>query len=372
MLVRGWAAVPILCLAMGGGLLFGAALGRAFSSPIMIPAGFLIDALVVAGLGIRANRDGTSHAAGDIPVQYLAVIPLGLAVMASFWTVSVEHDRIGWPVYLVPAGVLVLAVGVAVALMNRYRSRRTAAAHRKTIRSADSPDVAVDIRLTVAEALDGATKTIEYRNHLVCPKCGGSGHRGDSWLPRHCRRCKGTGLGHRNRTEVTVRIPPGVGTGTKIRVRGKGVPARGKHLAGDLVLRVVEPTNLAPTSGVGSSEPPSQPGNLTVTTHTVQVTVDGSGISVSTRRVGAGKAFWFPHAEVGWSAIRSLIFSTDPHDSVIALFALPKDGPRRFLVDAKQISGDDWDSLAAAIHTLTDGRLHLDPPRSTPERLNGS
>ena len=39
--------------------------------------------------------------------------------------------------------------------------------------------------------------------------------------------------------EVTLKVPAGTQPGTKMRVRGKGVPAAGKHAAGDLLVTIV-------------------------------------------------------------------------------------------------------------------------------------
>jgi len=59
----------------------------------------------------------------------------------------------------------------------------------------------------------------------VCPKCNGRGTLVDT----PCPTCHGTGTERRNR-QVKVRIPAGVEDGQRIRVKGKGAPAR--HGAG--------------------------------------------------------------------------------------------------------------------------------------------
>jgi len=47
---------------------------------------------------------------------------------------------------------------------------------------------------------------------------------------------------------VSLKIPAGSQTGRVMRLRGRGLPARGKELAGDLLyeLRVLAPTDLTP------------------------------------------------------------------------------------------------------------------------------
>ncbi len=68
----------------------------------------------------------------------------------------------------------------------------------------------------------------------ACPACGGRG----TMISDPCPTCRGTGIERRPRA-VKVRIPPGVDTGKKIRLKGKGVPGRNGGPAGDLYVRVV-------------------------------------------------------------------------------------------------------------------------------------
>ena len=67
----------------------------------------------------------------------------------------------------------------------------------------------------------------------TCPECGGSGRL----VETPCTRCHGTGTERRTRT-ISVRIPPGVKDGARIRVKGKGEPGVGGAAAGDLYVRV--------------------------------------------------------------------------------------------------------------------------------------
>ena len=69
----------------------------------------------------------------------------------------------------------------------------------------------------------------------VCPRCQGSGRV----ATRTCPTCQGRGeTVHQER--LTVHIPAGVDTGSRVRVAGKGAPGRGGGPAGDLyiVIRV--------------------------------------------------------------------------------------------------------------------------------------
>jgi molecular chaperone DnaJ len=54
------------------------------------------------------------------------------------------------------------------------------------------------------------------RFEITCPQCGGSGKQ-----HRPCPKCHGTGAIHTSET-LNVRIPPGVDTGSRVRVPGKG------------------------------------------------------------------------------------------------------------------------------------------------------
>ena len=86
----------------------------------------------------------------------------------------------------------------------------------------------------------------------TCPECGGSGRsRGGGLLrvKQSCRRCGGNGrisrepctvCGGRGATfgteRIAVRIPPGVDTGSRVRLQGMGEPGRNGGPAGDLYI----------------------------------------------------------------------------------------------------------------------------------------
>jgi molecular chaperone DnaJ len=74
------------------------------------------------------------------------------------------------------------------------------------------------------------------RFSLSCPRCGGQGR-----LKNTCPKCHGEGRLSRTET-VEVRIPPGVQTGTRLRVAGKGNAGTLGAPAGDLYITIrVEP-----------------------------------------------------------------------------------------------------------------------------------
>ena len=73
----------------------------------------------------------------------------------------------------------------------------------------------------------------------TCPACAGAGQI----VKERCLDCKGQGRVERERT-IELRIPPGVDTGTRLRVQGEGEPGPNGGPAGDLyvVLEVKEHT----------------------------------------------------------------------------------------------------------------------------------
>jgi molecular chaperone DnaJ len=73
----------------------------------------------------------------------------------------------------------------------------------------------------------------------TCPSCQGAGQM----VKERCPDCKGQGRIDRERT-IELRIPPGVDTGTRLRVQGEGEPGPNGGPAGDLyvVLEVKEHT----------------------------------------------------------------------------------------------------------------------------------
>ncbi len=67
-----------------------------------------------------------------------------------------------------------------------------------------------------------------------CPQCHGFGIT----IPHPCPECSGDGRVQTRRT-LTVKIPPGVDTGTRIQLRGEGEVGFGGGAAGDLYLEVL-------------------------------------------------------------------------------------------------------------------------------------
>ncbi|CAL1151128.1 unnamed protein product [Cladocopium goreaui] len=128
-------------------------------------------------------------------------------------------------------------------------------------------DVRCDVTLTLHEAAEGVTKTVEFQRHEECEECDGSGatpgsqretcgycggrgqvvqaagiirmqttcpacHGAGATISNPCRPCRGSG--RRLRTVSTeVRIPAGVDEGTRVRITGQGEPSPDGGVAGD-------------------------------------------------------------------------------------------------------------------------------------------
>ncbi len=150
-------------------------------------------------------------------------------------------------------------------LFNRGRNRGSAGPQR-------GADLESEIRISFLEAVHGVTTSVEVvgeatctvcggggaapgSSPVVCARCGGSGSvsdnqgffsfsqpcpacRGRGLIIEHpCPKCRGTGLENRSR-QVKIRVPPGVESGSRIRIRGRGAPGRNGAPAGDLFVVV--------------------------------------------------------------------------------------------------------------------------------------
>ncbi|HEX2300062.1 MAG TPA: molecular chaperone DnaJ [Pseudonocardiaceae bacterium] len=133
-------------------------------------------------------------------------------------------------------------------------------------------DVETEIRIDFNEAVHGATVPLRLASPATCGTCGGTGARAGT-IPRSCAVCGGSGLvtrsqgafafsepcrdcrgagqivddpclecggqGVSTRTRtLTMRIPPGVDDGQRIRLAGQGEPGLRGAAAGDLYVLV--------------------------------------------------------------------------------------------------------------------------------------
>ena len=94
-------------------------------------------------------------------------------------------------------------------------------------------DVEQPVEITLREAFSGAKRLYTINQPEICLTCSGTG----KFSGRVCAVCGGTGTIERER-RITVSIPAGVDTGTRVRVGGEGQPGPNNSARGDLYLKV--------------------------------------------------------------------------------------------------------------------------------------
>jgi molecular chaperone DnaJ len=145
-------------------------------------------------------------------------------------------------------------------------------------------DVEVEVNLSFDQAMKGAQVPVSVETPVACPDCSGTGAKPGT-SPRLCPDCKGRGVRGRDlgafafsepcprcggngtviddpcptchgrgststRSQIKVKIPPGVKDGTRIRVKGKGQAGTRGGPAGDLqVVTRVTPSRLYTRKG---------------------------------------------------------------------------------------------------------------------------
>lgn len=109
--------------------------------------------------------------------------------------------------------------------------RRERAGPRANPGNRRGQDIETPVEVSLEEAFRGTTRTVNLQSPEACPTCGGSGEVAGAI----CHNCEGMGTLVRPR-RLEVRIPPGVKTGSRVRVAGEGRPGSGKGSPGDLYL----------------------------------------------------------------------------------------------------------------------------------------
>jgi len=97
-------------------------------------------------------------------------------------------------------------------------------------RSRRGEDVQHAAEVTLDEAFHGTTRVLQLQTDEPCATCGGSGRL----VGAVCHVCQGAGLFRRPK-RLEVKIPAGVGDGSRVRVAGEGRPGRDGR-RGDLYL----------------------------------------------------------------------------------------------------------------------------------------
>ena len=95
------------------------------------------------------------------------------------------------------------------------------------------PDTEQALEIPLEEALYGRTRSLTVTLKDTCDDCGGSG----TLDGRRCRKCHATGKALRKQ-HFQVKVPPGVKTGSRIRLQGQGGVGANGGPPGDLYFRV--------------------------------------------------------------------------------------------------------------------------------------
>jgi molecular chaperone DnaJ len=110
---------------------------------------------------------------------------------------------------------------------------RTSGFGRRGSRSRRGQDLESQIELTLEEAFSGTMRNISLQSAVPCAACRGTGRI--QGLP--CSVCRGAGTVPQVK-RLEVKIPAGVGDGSRVRIAGKGEPGVSGGTPGDLYLVV--------------------------------------------------------------------------------------------------------------------------------------
>lgn len=94
-------------------------------------------------------------------------------------------------------------------------------------------DINTDISVTLTESIKGSSRTVNVLHSYMCPKC-----RGRKFINgTNCSECNGTGEISEHK-KITVKIPPNIKNGAKLRVANEGNPGLYGGKNGDLYLKI--------------------------------------------------------------------------------------------------------------------------------------
>lgn len=115
----------------------------------------------------------------------------------------------------------------------RARSGRAGTFGAPDTRPRRGQDLEASVEISFQEAFRGTTRRFDIQSQEICPSCDGTGVIRNTTCPN----CDGTGYIPRIRS-IEVTIPPGVATGSKVRVAGQGSPGLNNGPAGDVYITV--------------------------------------------------------------------------------------------------------------------------------------
>jgi len=117
---------------------------------------------------------------------------------------------------------------------------------RNSRRTGRAPDLEAEVKISLRDVTRGATQRLELMAEDECDACAGTGmqarqeKRGNTRIIRSaepCPKCGGRGVIRARRT-LEVTIPPGMGEGSRMRLKGQGGRGPKPELNGDLFLLV--------------------------------------------------------------------------------------------------------------------------------------
>jgi DnaJ-class molecular chaperone len=95
-------------------------------------------------------------------------------------------------------------------------------------------DIEYPLSISFDEALRGLTTNLTINRSESCTECGGTGQVRNA--PAVCPVCRGRGAVEKRDVIRNVKIPPGVDTGSRVRVAGKGHAGKRGGPSGDLFI----------------------------------------------------------------------------------------------------------------------------------------
>ncbi|MFC1921334.1 DnaJ C-terminal domain-containing protein [Chloroflexota bacterium] len=104
-------------------------------------------------------------------------------------------------------------------------------ANRRQPRASRGRDIEYAVEVTLEEVFHGTNRVLSMDNPQACGSCGGTGMIQN--VP--CSICRGSGAVS-GKKQLEVKIPPGVKTGSRVRIAGKGEPGYAGGTSGDLYL----------------------------------------------------------------------------------------------------------------------------------------
>lgn len=133
-------------------------------------------------------------------------------------------------------------------------------------------DVESELEISLEEAYHGGEKSLQLTAREHCTACGGSGQDFNGF----CSVCGGVGTVPISKS-ITVKIPPGVHEGSRIRLKGQGGDGRNGGQRGDLYLKVrIRPHTLYQVQGNDlETELTLRPEQAVMGDHVTVPTLDG-------------------------------------------------------------------------------------------------